>query len=248
MDNAIYVGLSRQLTLQRALDVSANNLANVNTAGFKVESLVTNTDALTPRSAPHSDPIKYVIDNGLARNFGQGGLEQSSNPLDVAIEGDGFFAIQTQNGLRYTRDGRFGLNAQGQLVDHRGNAVMSNGGSPITVDTTKGEISVAKDGTISQAAQNGQTLQIGKLGVSTFANLSALKKEGEGVYDPAGATPGASTNVRLHQGMVETSNVQPVTEITSLINITHAYERVSQMISQTQDLSDSAVQRLGKAA
>lgn len=247
MDNTLYVGLSRQLTLQRALDVAANNLANVDTAGFKVESLTVQTDAMSPAAVPSSDPIKYVIDNGLARNYGQGGLEQSSNPLDVGIEGDGFFTVQTAGGNRYTRDGRFGIDAQNQIVDHQGNPVLGSGGSPIAVDPQKGEVSIAKDGTISQSA-NGQTTQVGKLGVARFANLSALKKEGDNLYDAAGATPTNATDARLHQGMVERSNVQPVVEITNLIAITRAYERVTQMMSQTEDLSQSAVQRLGKAA
>lgn len=248
MDNTIYVGLSRQMTLQRALDVAANNLANVDTAGFKVESLQVQTDALTPSSVPSSDPIKYVLDNGLARNFGQGGLEQTSNPLDMGIEGDGFFTVQTPAGPRYTRDGRFGLDAQNQLVDHQGNPVMSQGGSAITVDPQRGEISMGKDGTISQAGPNGTTQQIGKLGVARFSKLSALKKQGDNLYDADGATPTNATDARIHQGMVERSNVQPVVEMTNLIAITRAYERVTQMMSQTEDLSQSAVQRLGKAA
>jgi flagellar basal-body rod protein FlgF len=248
MDNTIYVGLSRQMTLQRALDVAANNLANVDTAGFKVESLQVQTDALTPSSVPSSDPIKYVLDNGLARNFGQGGLEQTSNPLDVGIEGDGFFTVQTAAGPRYTRDGRFGIDAQNQLVDHQGDPVMSQGGSPIVVDPQHGEISIGKDGTISQGGPNGTTQQIGKLGVARFASLSALKKQGDNLFDAAGATPTSATDARVHQGMVERSNVQPVVEMTNLIAITRAYERVTQMMSQTEDLSQSAVQRLGKAA
>jgi flagellar basal-body rod protein FlgF len=243
MDNSLYVGLSRQMTLQRALDVTANNLANVDTAGFKVENLMVKTDALSAKSVSSSDPIKYVIDNGVARNFGQGGLEQSSNPFDVAIEGDGFFTVQTASGNRYTRDGRFGVNNQNQLVDRQGNPVLSNGGAPITLDPQKTDIAIAKDGTISQ---NG--LSVAKLGVSRFANLSALKKQGDNLYDAPGVTPTVATDARVHQGMVERSNVQPVLEITNLIAITRAYERITQMTSQTEDLSDSAVQRLGKAA
>jgi flagellar basal-body rod protein FlgF len=243
MDNSLYVTLSRQLTLRRALDVTANNLANIDTAGFKVESLMVQTDALSPTAAPASEPIKYVIDNGLARNFGQGGLEHSSNPLDVAIEGDGFFAVQTPAGTRYTRDGRFGIDAQNRLVDHQGNAVLSSSGAPISVDPTKTDFAVAKDGTISQG---GKTL--GKLGVSRFANLSALQKQGDNLFDAGAAAAIPANSARLHQGMVEHSNVQPVVEITQLISITRAYERLTQMISQTQDLSQSAIQRLGKAA
>jgi flagellar basal-body rod protein FlgF len=243
MDNTLYVGLSRQMTLQRALDVTANNLANVDTAGFKVENLMVKTDALSAKSVSSSDPIKYVVDNGVARNFGQGGLEQSSNPLDVGIEGDGFFTVQTASGNRYTRDGRFGINNQNQLVDRQGDPVLSNGGAPIALDPQKTDIAIAKDGTVSQ---NG--LSVAKLGVSRFANLAALKKQGDNLYDAPGVTPTIATDARVHQGMVERSNVQPVLEITNLIAITRAYERITQMTSQTEDLSDSAVQRLGKAA
>lgn len=243
MDNALYVGLSRQMTLQRALDVTANNIANADTVGFKVESLMVGTDPLAPRNAPATDPIKYVIDNGLARNFGQGALEQSSNPLDVGIEGDGFFQVQTADGVRYTRDGRFGINAQNQLTDHQGDPVLGGGGAPISVDPQKGQLKIAADGTISQDGK-----QVGKLGVSRFASLSALKKQGDNLYDAAGASPIAASDVKLHQGMIERSNVQQVTEITHLIAITRAYERIAQMMNQTQDLSQSAIQRLGKAA
>ncbi len=243
MDNTLYVGLSRQLTLQRALEVTANNLANLDTVGFKVEALTLNTDPLRPSNLTTGDPINYVIDNGVARNFGQGSIEQSSNPLDVAIEGDGFLTVQTPDGNRYTRDGRMALNAQNQLVDHAGNPVLSSSGSVITLDPQKTDLAIAKDGTISQ---NG--LAVGKLGVSRFADLSVLKKQGSNLFDAPGVTPTQATNVHLSQGAVEHSNVQPVAEMTNLIAITRAYDQVSQMVSQTQDLSDSAVQRLGKAA
>jgi flagellar basal-body rod protein FlgF len=243
MDNTLYVGLSRQLTLQRSLDVTANNLANLDTVGFKVESLTVQTDALKPATVSSANPINYVIDNGVARNFGQGGVEQTSNPLDVAIDGDGFFTVQTPDGNRYTRDGRFGISTQNQLVDRQGNPVLSSGGSPITLDPQKADLAIAKDGTVSQG---GQT--VGKLGVAKFADLSVLSKQGSNLYDAPGVTPTAATNVHVAQGALERSNVQPISEMTNLIAITRAYDQVSQMVSQTQDLSDSAVQRLGKAA
>jgi len=243
MDNTLYVGLSRQLTLQRALDITANNLANVDTVGFKVEALTLQADPLKPASVSSTDPITYVIDNGVARNFGQGGVEQTSNPLDVAIEGEGFFTVQTPDGNRYTRDGRFGINTQNQLVDRQGNLVLSAGGSAITLDPQKTDLAIAKDGTISQ---NGQT--VARLGVARFADLSVLTKQGSNLYDAPGVTPSAATNVHVSQGAVERSNVQPIAEMTNLIAITRAYDQVTQMVSQTQDLSDSAVQRLGKAA
>jgi flagellar basal-body rod protein FlgF len=249
MDNTLYVGLSRQMTLQRALDVTANNIANMDTAGFKAESLMVETDAQTPALAPATQPINYVLDNGVARNFGQGPLEQTGNPLDVAIEGAGFVTVQTAAGARYTRDGRFTVDPTGRLTDKQGDPVLDVSGSPITLDPNNGVAAIAKDGTISQITPQGQSVQVGKLGVVRFADLTALSKEGDNLYSAAGGqTPTPAPDAQVHQNMVEKSNVQPVAEITRLIDITRAYDRVTQMISQTQDLSDNAVQRLGKAA
>ena len=249
MDNTLYVGLSRQMLLQRALDVTANNIANVDTAGFKVEQLMVQTDPESPTSAPATEPIKYVLDNGVARNFGQGSMEQTGNQTDLAVEGPGFFTVQTAGGPRYTRDGRFAIDPTGKLTDKRGNPVQGVGGGQITLDPQNGPFSVAKDGVVSQTSPQGQTVQVGKVGVVRFTDLSALTKEGDNLYSAAGGqTPVDATDGRISQGMVEKSNVQPVAEITRLIDITRAYERISNMMSQTQDLSDSAVQRLGKAA
>ena len=249
MDNTLYVGLSRQMTLQRELDITANNLANLDTTGFKVESLMVQADPETPALAPATQPINYVLDHGLARNFGQGALDQTGNPMDVAIEGSGFFSVQTANGPRYTRDGRLTLDPTGKITDKQGNAILSAGGSEITVDPANGAPSIAKDGTVSQTTPQGQTVQVGKIGVVRFADLTALSKEGGNLYQAAaGQTPDPATDAQIYQGMVEKSNVQSVSEITHLIAITRAYERITNLISQTQDLSESAVQRLGKAA
>jgi flagellar basal-body rod protein FlgF len=249
MDNALYVGLSRQMVLQRALDVTANNIANVDTAGFKVEQLMVKTDPETPDIAPATEPIKYVLDHGLARNFGQGSMEETGNQTDLAIEGPGFFTVQTASGPRYTRDGRFTLDSTGKLTDKQGDPVSGAGGGQITLDPQNGPFSVSKDGVVSQISPQGQTVQVGKIAVSRFTDLSALTKEGDNLYSAAGGqTPVEAPDARIHQGMVEKSNVQPVAEIVRLIDITRAYERVSNMMSQTEDLSESAVQRLGKAA
>jgi flagellar basal-body rod protein FlgF len=248
MDNTLYVGLSRQMTLQRSLDITANNIANLDTAGFKVESLMVQDDPETPALAPATQPINYVLDHGVARNFGQGQLEQTGNQFDLAIEGSGFFTVSTAAGPRYTRDGRFTLDPTGKLTDKQGNPVTGPGGE-ITVDPQNGRVSIAKDGTVSQITPAGATVQVGKLGVVRFTDLTALSKEGDNLYSAAGGqTPDPATDAQIAQGMVEKSNVQAVAEITHLIAITRAYERVTQMISQTQDLSESAVERLGKAA
>ncbi len=249
MDNTLYVGLSRQMTLQRALDVTANNIANVDTAGFKVESLMVQADPETPTSAPATQPINYVLDHGLARNFGQGAMDQTSDPYDLAIDGSGFFTVQTAAGPRYTRDGRFTVDPSGKLTDKQGDPVLDIAGGQISIDPLNGRPAIGQDGTVSQISPTGQTINVGRVGVVRFTDLSALSKDGDNLYQAAGGqTPQPAPDAQIHQGMVEKSNVQSVSEIVQLIAITRAYDRVSQMISSTQDLSDTAIQRLGKAA
>ncbi len=251
MDNAIYVGLSRQLTLQRALDVAANNMANVDTAGFKVEHLSIVTDPIAAPAASFGlgrEPIKYALDNGSTRDFSQGALEQTGGTFDTAIDGAGFFSIQTANGARYTRDGRFGTDASNQIVDQAGDPVLSTGGSPIVVDPTLGTPVIGKDGSVSQSGKGGSVNKLGRIGVTRFANRGALTKDSSNLFsDPtgqAGAT--AAPDAVVRQGFVEKSNVNPVTEVSSLIEITRAYERVQNLIMSTQDLSAKAVDSLGK--
>ena len=247
MDNALYVGLSKQMTLQRELDIAADNMANVDTAGFKVESLMLQTDPETPRQAPRTGPIAYVLDNGLARDFGQGALEQTGNAYDVAVQGDAFFQVQTAQGIRYTRDGRFGIDTQNRLVTKDGDAVLNGSGNEITLDPRKSTPAVGHDGVITQTDITGQVTQVGKLQAVRFAHLSSLSKEGGNLLSSA-ETPVVAADAQIRQGVVEHSNVNPMLEMTKLIDITRAYERVANIINATQDLSKSAVERLGKAA
>jgi flagellar basal-body rod protein FlgF len=252
MDNTLYVGLSRQAVLQRALDVAANNIANQDTVGFKVEELTTRTDPIAPPrssgslTSPNLATVNYVLDTGVARDFGQGELSQTGNPLDVAIQGPGFFTLQTANGPRYTRDGRFTLDPQNQIVDQKGEPVLSTSGTPIVVNPQQGPIMIAKDGSVSQSA-NGQSTQIAQIGVVQFANLSALSKQGSNQYsETSGQAAAPVTNAKVMQGFVEHSNVNPVKEVTSLISISRAYDRMQDIMSSTQDLSSKAVDSLGQ--
>jgi flagellar basal-body rod protein FlgF len=251
MDNAIYVGLSRQMTLQRALDVTANNLANVDTAGFKVEHLSVMTDPVSapgPSFALGREPIKYVLDNGSTRDFAQGSTEQTGGTFDLAIEGAGFFSVQTPDGVRYTRDGRFGTDANNQIVDQKGEPVLGQGGSPITVDPTLGEPVIGRDGSVSQAGKNGSVNKVGRIGVTRFADKSALTKTGDNQFADANGTAGATpaNDAVVRQGYVEKSNVNAVAEVTNLIEIQRAYERVQNIIVDTQSLSSKAIDGLGK--
>jgi flagellar basal-body rod protein FlgF len=244
MNNALYVGLSRQLTLKRQMDVIANNIANSDTVGFKVESLELGQDVQRPALAPGSvaaEAITFVHDTGLSRDFRQGALRQTGSPFDLGLQGDGFFEVQTPQGNRLTRDGRFTLDAQGQLVDSAGHAVLQGGGQPIRVDPTKNTPEIAKDGTVSQ---DGQT--IGKIGVFKVADRTALTKMGSGLLDPGAQTPLADANTAVQQGMIETANVDAIQQMTRMIAVSRAYEQVTNMMDQTGTTSDQSIQRLGR--
>jgi flagellar basal-body rod protein FlgF len=248
MDNTMYVGLSKQMLLQRELDVVANNLANVDTNGFKVESLMSATDVETPaRTIGVTQPVQFAVANGVARDFTQGPMQTTGAPLDLAIAGDGFFQVQTASGVQYTRDGRFATNSQSQLVTQSGDPVLDASGSPITINPEGGPPAIGRDGTITQtvAGQIGAQV-VGKVGVVKFDNLSDLSKQGDGLYSTtSGQTPQPSVDAAVQQGKLESSNVQPIIQITDMIRIQRAYEMVSQLLSSTADLSNTAIQQLG---
>ena len=246
MDNALYVGLSRQMVLRREMDIVANNIANADTNGFKVESLMTTETPGPPAfTLEGPKPIKFVAANGVARDFGQGALRRTDAPLDFAIDGKGFFKVTTKNGDRFTRDGHFRMDDQGRLVTQAGDPVADDGGGEITIDPQKGgEITVADDGTVSQGTE-----RVAKIGVYQFANMGALDKAGDNLYQNASnQQPVAATDAKVRQAMLEGSNVNPILEITRMVEISRAYEQTAQMMSSEQDLSRNSIARLGRAA
>jgi flagellar basal-body rod protein FlgF len=245
MDNVMYVGLSRQMTLQRELDVVSNNIANAETDGFKVESLNVQTE---PRYLPSNDDaqktINFALDTGVVRDFTQGALKQTGAPLDMAISGQGFFSVSTPAGPRYTRDGHFTFDPQGRIVDGQGSPLLDSSGGEITVDLTLGEPTIGKDGTITQ---KGQVL--GRVGVVRFAALAALSKDGRGNYrNDSNTQPQPAADAQVIQGSIEASNVQPVVQISKLIEVSRAYESIAQMMDQTAQLSSQTIDRLARVS
>lgn len=243
MENALYVGLSRQMVLRREMDIIANNIANLDTTGFKVESLLHKTDARAPAmTLGGPKPVKFVSTDGVARDFGQGALRQTGGELDLAIEGQGFFRIQADDGERFTRDGRFRTDEIGRLVTQQGQPVMDEGGGEIMIDPEDGPVSIAKDGTVSQGAE-----RIGKVGVFTFETLGALEKTGDNQYrNTSNLIPQPTAEANLRQGMLEGSNVQAILEITRMVEVSRAYESTAKMIDSEADLSRRSVERLGR--
>jgi len=243
MDNTLFVGLSRQMVLRREMDIIANNIANADTSGFKVESLMTKTEPKAPATtfgAPA--PVKFVTTDGVARDFSQGALRKTDAPFDLAIEGEGFFRLNGPDGERYTRDGRFRMDEGGRLVTDNGSAVTDDGGGEIVIDPEQGPVSISQDGVVSQ-----NNLRIGKIGVFTLGNLSTLEKVGDNQYRNTSnqlATPVTTSKVR--QGMLEGSNVRPIVEITRMIEVSRAYESMARLMESNSDLSKTAVQRMGR--
>jgi len=244
MDNALYIGLSRQMTLRRELDIVANNIANANTTGFKTEDLMVRTEAAKPaRTLGGTNPVKFVLDDGVVRDFTQGAMTKTGGDFDLAIEGQGFFKVQTAAGERYTRDGRFTTSPEGTLVTQTGNPVLDEGGGEILIDPAQGPVTVGKDGIVSQGA-----LALGKIGVVRPDDLSTLSKDGDNLYrNTTNANLQPAPDAVVHQGMLESSNVQSVLQITKLIEVQRAYESMAKMMDNTAELTRSAVERLGKA-
>jgi flagellar basal-body rod protein FlgF len=244
MDNSLLVGLSQQLASYRSMDVIANNLANLSTPGFKRESAkfeeyVTSVRAAEDQKGPQQ--ISFVKDAGTMRDISQGNIQSTGAPLDLAIDGKGFFVVATAQGNRYTRDGHFTLDADGHIVTSDGYALQGEGGA-ITVSPTDGDIRIAKDGTVSSVL-NGAVNQLGKLQLADFANESSLNKEGDNLYSTSQAIiPATGT---LQEGMLESSNVQPVVEISKMIEVMRAYEATATLTKSQEDLSREAITKLG---
>lgn len=248
MDNAALIALSRQVVLRRQLDVVANNIANADTTGFKVEQLIVETEDQRRASNLGVDgPGRFVLDQGVGRDFSQGAIRQTGRPLDVAIDAEGvFFRIGGAGGgpERYTRDGAFTTDEQGRLTTRQGLPVLDETGAEIILDPTLGEPTIAQDGTISQGGE-----AVGRLGVVRFDVLAVLSKDGDDLYrNTSNETPPDAPDAVLRQGMLEGSNVQTLAEITTLIEIQRAYESMARLVEQSNDLSRRAVERLGRVA
>ncbi len=243
MDNSNLLALQAQRVLQRRMDVAANNLANLATTGFKADELVLETvdDTDAHADADPSD-IRFVRDIGLMRDMRQGEIAMTGNPLDVAIEGSGFFMVQGPSGPLYTRDGAFTISGAGQLVTTDGRAVLNSGGSPIVFDPQGESPSIGRDGSIRVAGA-----EVGRIGVASFAAPGALEKVGDNLWDAQGQAQSEFEGVVV-QGALEGSNVRPVIELTRLIEISRAYQSAARIVSGADELRQRAIERLGRAA
>lgn len=243
MDNALRIGLSRQMALKTRMNVIANNLANINTAGFKRDTVhmeefrmpVAQMTELRGRDKA----LSYVHDRAVLNNMNAGSMKQSGNELDVAINGKGWFSINTPSGERYTRNGEFKLNNEGTLVTNDGFPVLGSGG-PISFGPNETQITIARDGTISSS--EGVK---GQIRVVTFNEEQNLNKEGFNLFK-TDEQPTPVEQPNLMQGMVEGSNVKPVLELTTMIETTRAYVNQAQLLKKSEELKTDAMNKLAQ--
>lgn len=252
MMRALWASASGMEAQQTNIDVIANNLANVNTAGFKRSSVQFEDLMYEIEKAPGASlgnggaaPTGVQVGNGsrvvsTTRAFTQGHLQNTGRQLDVAIQGRGFFEVEMPDGsLAYTRDGAFHLNADGEFVTSKGYRLS---GSP-TVDPTATEISISPDGTLS-AVVNGAVQELTPITLSDFANPAGLRSLGDNLYGESeasgtattGQTPGQDGVGTLAQSFLEISNVSVVEEMVRMIHAQRAYEINSKSIQASDEM------------
>ncbi|MCB9994169.1 MAG: flagellar basal-body rod protein FlgF [Hyphomicrobiaceae bacterium] len=242
MENAQLISLSRQMALARQMDVVANNVANINTTGFKAESLLFE-DYIMPvadysaAATPGDEQLHYTDDWATVHNFQPGAIQQTGNALDVALEGPGFFVVQTPAGERYTRDGSFKINNSGLLVDDQGNTVLSEGGE-IRFTDSETDIHFNPDGSIVTSAGNKGTLR-----VAEFDEPRALVHQGDNLFS-SDQQPLAASRTTLIPGALERSNVSGVSEIANMIRVQRAYETISSLLDRQNQLRETAIRDL----
>jgi len=259
MINSLWISKTGMEAQQTQLDVISHNLANVSTNGYKratavFEDLMYQNLRQVGANSTEQSQLPTGLQLGLgvrtvatARSFAQGSLQQSGNTLDVAIKGNGFFQVTMPDGtIGYSRDGSFQVNAQGQLVNATGLPIASG----VTIPANAQSVSIAADGTVSATlAGNATPQQVGTIALANFINPAGLEPRGQNLFtetaasgQPQGGTAGTNGLGTMMQGYLETSNVNVVQELVTMIQTQRAYE----MNSKAVQTSDQMLQKLAQ--
>jgi flagellar basal-body rod protein FlgF len=253
MENALLVGLSRQMALSHELDIVANNIANIDTTGYKADNALF-AEYLMPKAGDNEFTgadrrISFVQDRASWIDYSTGAIQKTGNPLDVAIDGSAYLAVQTPNGLRYTRNGGLLINGSGQLVTSEGYQVMGDNG-PIVFQPNDHDVIISPSGIITvREGATGQSTQRGQLQLAAFAQQSQLEKDGGSTFRaPPGVDPiPPPAGTRVVQGAIEKSNVNAVAEISRMIQITQSYTDIANVLQQQSDQRKNAISQLSQA-
>lgn len=244
MGGSIYKSGAGAILQQMRLDVYSNNLANMNTVGYKADQPVfrpedINAPADTPVNAPKLSPFAMPLKS--VTNFDSGAMQRTGGQLDVAISGKGFFEIQTPDGPQYTRSGRFGINDNGELSTSAGHPVMGQGGA-IVIEG--GPVVFGQDG---QVTVNGEV--VGVLRVVDFKDPQQLQKSGSTMFQTINPAAGKAnaTDYSISQGVLEDSNVDPIRTMTDLIETMRVFETYQKVIKAADDATAKTVNEVGRS-
>lgn len=231
MDNGIYTILSRQLGLFRDMEVTANNIANATTTGYSAEHMLFRSYLVKDRQGRKTE---FTQDISTYRDTGGGSLRVTGNPLDVALKGNGYFMVETPLGERYTRAGSFQVDGAGVLITAEGYPVLDTAGQRIVFEEDDIEIVIGEIGNIKVDGE-----ERGILGIVEFENEQLLERTSSSLYK-SDAEPAAAQNARLMHGVLEDSNVQPVVEMTHMIDVSRAVSSTARTIEVMYELQRKA--------
>jgi flagellar basal-body rod protein FlgF len=238
MQSSLYVALSGQVALQKRLDTIANNIANMNTGGYRADEVSFST--VLSRSGRTPTAFATSGENYISRQTGE--MVSTGNPLDVAVQGDGWLALRTPDGMVYTRDGRLHMDEGGALLSVNNHPIVDAGGSAIQLDPSAGAPTISQDGMISQ---NGAPVgAIGLFSIDPAARLSRYNNSSVIPDIPVRPVLDFTSN-GVVQGMAEGSNVNPVLEMTRMINVSRSFESASNAIQSTENALQDAIKALG---
>ena len=238
MDNATYATLTRQSGLMNELQLVANNIANASTTGFKSEGLI--FSEYVAGLGPQTESLSMAAARIKLTDQSQGALTQTGAPMDLAIEGDGFFLVETPQGQRLTRAGSFTPDANGELVTMDGHRVLDAGGAPVFIPQGVGQIGIASDGTISASGT-----AVGQIGIVVANDPSELRRQ-TGTMFEAAAGYAPATGGKILQGYVEESNVNPIAEVSRMIELQRAYELGQSFLDNEDNRIRGVIQAIGR--
>jgi flagellar basal-body rod protein FlgF len=236
MDAAGYAALTRQSGLMREMQVVANNIANISTNGFRREGVIFEEYIIGGQDGPS---LSMATGDARVIDLHQAGISQTGGAFDFAIQGEGFFQLQTPDGPRLTRAGSFTPSPTGELVNNDGYRLLDSGGAPIILPAATGAIAVSQDGTVSAAGA-----PLAQIGLWQPADPLTLQHQAGTLFSANGVVP--SEGAKVMQGYLEDSNVNPVLEIARMIEVQRAYEMGQSFMDQEDKRMRGVVDTLGR--